>query len=251
MMYVLLALGLACGVDRGAVEKPLLVGVAANAAPALEEIARLWEQRGGVAVTMTAGSTGLLARQIREGAAIDVFVSADEGFVDALIGEGVLDGHTRAVYAVGRLALAGGELDGAKTSPEDIAAALRQARRIAIANPETAPYGRAAREAMEKLGVWNEIESRLVFGQDVGQALQYAKTGNVDLAFAPASLLVDSELRSLAIPANLHAPIRQALAVRAENPSIHAAPFAAFIGSDEAKAILARRGYDFDTAKAP
>ena len=168
------------------------VAAASDLKFALDEIARAWSAGTGKSVRLTYGSSGNFRRQIAEGAPFEVFLSADESYVLALAKEGRLvdDG---ALYAIGRLALfapAGSPVD----PDQGLAgvAALARAGRIgkfAIANPAHAPYGRAAREALESAGAWKLLEARLVLGENVSQAAQFATSGNAAAGLVAYSLM--------------------------------------------------------------
>ena len=119
-----------------------------------------------------------------------------------------------------------------------------EVRRVAIANPEHAPYGVAARQALQTAGVWEAVEPRLVLGENVRQALQYAETGNVDAALVPLSLSVASDGKWTLVPEALHTPIDQALGVVAGGPrQAEARDFAAFITGPQGQAVLQEYGF--------
>jgi molybdate transport system substrate-binding protein len=119
-----------------------------------------------------------------------------------------------------------------------------EVERVAIANPEHAPYGVAARQALQTAGVWEEIKPKLVLGQNVRQALQFAETGNVDAALLPLSLSITSDGHWVYIPDDLHAPIDQALGVVADSPhQAEARDFAAFITGAQGQTILGKHGF--------
>jgi len=225
-----------------AVREPVRVAAASDLARAFDELGHDFERATGQAVAFTFGSTGLLARQLREGAPFDVFAAASASFVDDVVQAGACDGTTRAAYGRGRLAL---------WSPNDTAPASLAAlgdptyRRIAIANPEHAPYGKAAREALRAAGVWDAIEPRIVYGENVRQTLQLAQTGNVEAALVALSLVIDDRSRRfLPIDEQLHAPIDQALvACTHGKQSEGGRRFAAYVGSPAGRAVMRRYGF--------
>ena len=221
----------------------LLVSTAASVAPALREVAARYREHSGTVVQLNVGSSGALAQQIEQGAPVDLFVSANTEFVDELEDGGLLLPDTRALYARGELVLwtpADSPLRIERL--EDLAQS--EVRRIAIANPEHAPYGTAAREALQTAGVWQAIQPKLVIGGDVRQAFQYAVTGNVDVALIARSLTQQETRHGVPVPQALHHPLDQALAVvrDTQHPG-EARAFAAFLVGPEGRAILARYGF--------
>jgi len=245
--YLLLLASLA-GCAGAPARGEVVVGAAASLAAILPELISAFETETGIDVTVTIGSTGLLAQQIRQGAPLDVFLAADVATVDALAEEGLIVPATRAVYARGRLAMWARDTSGAPiVRIEDVARA--SVRRIAIANPINAPYGRAARAALERAGVWHAVEPRLAIAENVRQALQYAETGNADVAFVAHTLVRDLSGRSTLVPDSLHAPLDQALGVRAAQDSAHAVRFASFVLGPGGRSILERHGFGLPEAR--
>jgi molybdate transport system substrate-binding protein len=136
-----------------------------------------FEQKTGTSVTLVLGSTGLLAQQIRNGAPADVFFAANESFVTELAAENLTLRHTHALYARGRVAAVTLKESGLRiNSLADLAEA--RVRRIAIANPQHAPYGLAARQALEAAGLWATLEPKLVFGENVSRLRSSCRSGS-------------------------------------------------------------------------
>ena len=188
---LLLALGTARGAD-------LLVAAASDLAPLASQLADKFQN-----VRFTLGSSGALARQIENGAPFDVFLSANDDYIRQLMASGDIEPSSVVVYAIGRIAL---------WSPNGLAHTLDDLRKpevkkIAIANPAHAPYGVAAQKALEKAGLWKTIEPKIVYGENVRQALQFAESGNADAVITSWTLLIG---RGVLIPADLYPPIRQA-----------------------------------------
>lgn len=181
------------------------------------------------------GSSGMLARQIENGAPFDVYLSANEKFVRDLAAQGRIDPATVTPYATGRVAI------WSKQERYRSLAGLRKASRIAIPNPAHAPYGVAAWQALEKQGLWSELEARVVYGENVRQAYQYAASGNADVVLTSWTLVFDRG--GVLIPANLHEPVRQCAGVIAttRNRTV-AGRFLEFLVSKEGRALLARHG---------
>lgn len=235
-LALLFSLLVACGSPA---KKEIVVAAASDLTNALPELASAYTQKTGVNVTPTLGASKQLATQIDQGAPFEVFMSANIKFVDDVIGKGKCDGATKAVYARGHLAL--WVKEGTANAPKTLAD-LKDARfaHIAIANPETAPYGAAAKAALEKSGVWADVEARVVRGENIRQTLQLAESGNAEVAIVSRSLAIGSKGAWVDIDEGLHAPIEQALVVCGANANARA--FAAFVMSDEGQGILARWG---------
>jgi molybdate transport system substrate-binding protein len=219
----------------------IVLGAAANLSIVLAELVNAYAQETGDAVRTTIGSSGQLAQQIRQGAPIDVFMAADVESVNALAAENRLQPGSVRVYARGRLAIWSRDTAAAIERIEDLASPGMG--RIAIANPEFAPYGRAARESMTAAGVWDAVSERVVIAENVQQALQFAETGNADVALVAYSLVHEAGGRSILVPGTLHAPLDQALGVVAGPDSARAARFAAFVMGGAGRAILERYGF--------
>ena len=157
----------------------LTVFAAADLAFALKDIVANFEQAHDAKVTLVMGSTGQLAQQIAHGAPADVFFAANESFIDDLIRRGAIISETRALYAQGRIALATRKDRGPRlTDLNDLTDP--RIRRIAIANPQHAPYGKAAEEALRTVGLWDTLQPRLVYGENIRHTLQFLETGGVD-----------------------------------------------------------------------
>ena len=184
----------------------------------------------------TFGPSGSLARQISSGAPYDVFLSADQARVKDLIASGDLLPDSAVNYAQGRLAL--WSKDGKFHSLTDLVAATH----ISIANPAIAPYGLAAKQALEKSGLWEKVAPKIVYGESVRQALEYAESGNADAALTAWSLVVQA--RGVLLPATLHDPIRQSGGVvkGTQNPAA-ARAFLRFLVSPEGQRLLERNGF--------
>lgn len=191
----------------------LSVAAASDLQAVLPEIATRFQRASGQALRVTYGSSGQFVSQIQNGAPFDLFLSADESFVRRLVDSGHADGASVAPYALGRLAL------WART---DRHLDLRQGltvltspgvRRIAIANPQHAPYGRAAVDALRRAGLYERLQPRLVLGENVSQAAQFAQTGNADVGVIALSLTLAPAMRAagaaIELPTDTFAPITQ------------------------------------------
>ncbi len=238
----------AFGPAAGSAENsPLLVAAAADLAGIQQPLADSFEKATGRKASIVFGSSGLLARQIEQGAPYDVYLSANEGYVQSLVSAGKLDPRTVTVYALGRLGLwsRGGEVRDLR----DLTG--RRVTRIAIANPAHAPYGVAARQALQNAGLWDELRGKIVYGENVRQALQFAESGNADVALTAWSLVFDRG--GVLVGDNLHAPIRQTAAVvRTTTRPELAARFLEFLTGRAGGRILQTHGFKLPApANAP
>lgn len=225
-----------------------LVAAASDLQFALGEILERFRRDTGIEVRVTYGSSGNFARLIAQGAPFELFLSADESFVFALA-ERELTRDRGALYATGRIVLFAPEGSPLVPDPqlEHLARRLADGSsgRIAMANPEHAPYGRAAQQALQALGLWQAVQPQVVLGENVAQAAQFAASGNADGGIIAYSLALAPALRDRGryalIPESLHAPLRQRMVLLR-----HASPAAArlyeYLRSPASRAILARYG---------
>ena len=242
IMFLLL---LSCGRSPAGREAQLtlIVSAAADLTPAFEELGAQFTQETGIKVTFNFGSTGQLAQQIEQGAPVDLFAAANVSFVEELERKNLIIPDTKALYAQGRITL-WTRNDNFMRLERLEELAQPQVQRIAIANPEHAPYGVAAREALQSVGVWERMTSKLVFGENVRQTLQYAEAGNVDAAIVALSLSIQSKGRWVLISEKLHKPLNQALAViRTTRREAEARRFASFINSPQGRTVMCKYGF--------
>jgi len=222
---------------------PLIVSAAADLVYAFTDLGRAFEQETGIPVVFNFGSTGQLAQQIEQGAPVDLFAAANISYIQELAQQGLVLPDTVAPYGRGRITLwtrtdSPLRID----SIDDLAQPA--VRRIAIANPDHAPYGIAAREALQSAGLWDALQPKLILGENVRQTLQYAETGNVDVAIVALSLSLHEEGRWTLVPQELHDPIDQALAVVAGSRNEAAArAFAAFVNGPVGRPIMRKYGF--------
>jgi molybdate transport system substrate-binding protein len=223
------------------------IAAASDLAAALPEIAKAFKAKTGAEVRLTFGSSGAFTQQILNGAPYEVFLSADEAYVERLREAGKTQGPG-ALYGVGRIGLFVPKGSPLKADLKDIAAAARDGRlrRFAIANPTHAPYGRAAREALQQLGVWTDVEPKLVLGETASQATQFATSGGAEGGIIPLSLSMTPQVKAagafVLIPAGWHGPLRQrAASLKGAGPT--ALAFYNFLLSPEARKIFARYGF--------
>jgi molybdate transport system substrate-binding protein len=215
----------------------ITVAAASDLAPASAELRAAFEKASGHKVNWVNGSSGLFARQIEAGAPFDVFLSADEKIVAELATDQKVLAGSAKTYGRGRLGL--WSKQGNLTLKQLEAPAVRF---IAIANPAHAPYGRAAKDYLERRGLWTKLLPKLVYGENVLQAYQYAASGNAELCIVAWSQVMDKG--GLPIDPSLHMALRQtgAIPYRAPHP-VEARTFLAFLSSPAGQAILSRHGF--------
>ena len=247
------ALAVPAHADGPAAQGTLSVAAAANLVYALDALdAQFAKADPRVTVTSATGASGSLVAQIEHGAPYDVFLSADADFPRALVKAGQADAASLSAFAVGRLVLWTTE---AGVDVSDVAAAVRgpAIKRLAIANTTTAPFGRAAKEALRKLGTWDDVQPKLVVGENISQAAQFVDTGNADAGFVALSIVISPQLRDKGrwteVPASLYGPLEQCAVITAHGaPNPAAARYIAFLHSPEAQAILKTFGYGIPAA---
>jgi molybdate transport system substrate-binding protein len=249
-VWLSLAAAMACKSAGPAEREPLKVAAAADLASAFKEVGDAYEKKTGDKVVFTFGSTGLLAKQISEGAPFDVFAAANISFVDDVVKAGACFEPTKSLYARGRIVVWTKSGPGHPDEPvalEDLADA--KFAKIAIANPEHAPYGKAAQQALEKAGLYEAVRPRLVYGENVQQTLQFAQSGNADAAIVALSLAIVSDGKYSLVEAEQHNPLDQALvackgsAQNATTSRAEATNFTDFVNSPDGRAIMKRFGF--------
>jgi molybdate transport system substrate-binding protein len=249
MKVFYLALSLFLPVIAGSCGKPaepeekLVVAAAADLIPAFRELGTSFEQATGIRTTFNFSSTGVLARQIENGAPVDLFAAANISFVEGLEKKGLIIPDTKALYARGRITLWVAHTNKVKIAKlEDLA--RPEVEKVSIANPEHAPYGTAAREAFQSLGIWDTVQPKCVYGENVRQALQYAEAGEVNAAVVALSLSVQTKGNWILIPQELHQPLDQALAViKGTKREREARQFALFINGPQGRPIMRKYGF--------
>lgn len=243
MLAAAALLGALFAAPAAAATETVRVAVAANFTPAAREVSALFRRETGHRALLSSGSTGLLYAQILQGAPFEVFLAADEERPALAESAGLAVPGSRFTYAVGRLALYSRE-PGRITGPESLRSPTLA--RLALANPETAPYGRAALEVLDRLGLGGAAPFDLVRGTNVAQAYQFVRTGNADAGFVALAQVEGGgrEGSRWVAPEEMHAPIRQQavlLEAGAGNPA--AAVFLRFLRSAPVREVLRRRGY--------
>jgi len=227
----------------------LRVAAAADLTQAFGEIARVYAQQTGQKVTVIFGSSGLLTQQIENGAPFDVFASANEGYINQLDTKSLLVPDTRQLYARGKLVL--WTRKGGPALPATLAdIASSRYTHIAIANPDHAPYGLAAKQALQAAGIWDKIQGKLVTGENIQQTYQFAATGNADVALVSRALVSKESGRFIPVPDNLYAPLLQAIAViKSSAQTDHARQFVRFVTEGVGKGLLKKYGFELPEKK--
>jgi molybdate transport system substrate-binding protein len=222
---------------------PLMVFAASDLGPPFRQIVPHFERATGARVTLVLGSTGVLTQQIRNGAPADVFFAANESFITTLAAENLTLRHTHALYARGRIATVTLRPGGIRLHAlADLADA--RVRRIAIANPQHAPYGLAARQALEAAGLWKTVEPKLVFGENVQQAVQFVRSGSAEAGIVARSVADTPDLEWQLVDDRLHAPLNQMAAVtaRTKQPGLSTS-FIEFVNGVEGRMVMRQFGF--------
>jgi molybdate transport system substrate-binding protein len=233
-----------CGIrSNPTAEAPIIVAAATNLTDVFGPVGRAFQARTGIPITFSYGSTAQLAQQLDNGAPFDVFAAADTEHIDSLISKGRLVKASRAVYALGQLALwiPQGEQRGIRTL-SDLKAS--QVQVVAIAQPDLAPYGHASIEALRNAHLWEAVQPKVVYSNTISQTRQMASSGNADAAFTAYSLVLHDQGRVLKIDPGLYRPIEQALGIAVSSARMEAArQFRAFLLNGEGRSILENSGY--------
>jgi molybdate transport system substrate-binding protein len=240
---VLTLAGASC--DRERAQPSLAIAAAANLTAALEAAAPKFEAQTGIHPVFSFASTAQLAQQVENAAPFDVFLGADSTHARQLDEERLLAPGTRAVYAIGVLALwLPPDSPAAVSRIEDLASPT--VRTIAIAKPELAPYGEAAVESLKSAGVWERVQGKVVYAENISMARQYGSSGNADAVFTAYSLVLHDAGKIIQVDERLHQPIAQELGILASSThQASARRFTAFFLKGGGREILRQYGYGF------
>ncbi|MGC5328645.1 molybdate ABC transporter substrate-binding protein [Brevibacillus sp. SYSU BS000544] len=224
-------------------ERKITVAAASDLTHAFTEIGQVFEKKTNSKVVFTFGSTGSLATQIENGAPFDVFAAANITFVDNLKKKGKVIPDTQQLYAQGRIGLA---------VPIKSTYQVRelkdlldpQIKKIAIANPEHAPYGMAAKQALEKAGLWEKVKDKLVFGKNISETLTFVLTGNAEAGIIAQSIAKEDEVTFQLIDPSMHKPLNQSIAViQGTKEEELARQFITFVNEPESRKIMQKYGF--------
>lgn len=239
MSRLALALALLAGTAIPSFAESVNVAVAANFTAVAEQLAAMFEEQSGHEVELSFGATGQLYTQITQAAPFGVFLAADVERPELALEEGFAVDGSFFIYAEGRLALYGPGRD----LSDGEAALSGDYNRLAIADPEAAPYGLAAVETLTALGLSETLQPKIVQGENISQTLQFIESGNAELGFVAASQVLGKPDQWL-VPAELHSPISQGAVLLTEGENNPAAvAFVDFLKSDEAVAVIEAAGY--------
>ena len=244
--HILLTL-LALYVSASLAQAVPTVAAASDLKFALEEIAENYKVDKGQEVRLVFGSSGVLWQQVKNGAPFGLLMSADEAYIDDLYKNGLTVGQG-SLYAIGRIALLQKKGNPTKlaSDKEGLIKAITEAKKIAIANPEHAPYGRAAKEYLTSVGVWDLAQPKLVFGENISQATMFALTGSADFAISALSLAISPQVQAqsayVLIPDHLHKPLRQKMAL-IKNSASSAKDFYQYLQEPKSRQIMSRYGF--------
>ena len=230
--------------------RDIRVAAAADLKFAMGELAEKFEKQSGTKVNATYGSSGNFFSQMRNGAPFDLFFSADIEYPEKLEAAGLAEPGTLYQYAMGRIViwtLADAKVDVAKQGWKTLLDA--SVEKIAIANPEHAPYGRAAVAALQKAGIYESVKAKLVYGENISQAAQFVQSGNAQAGIVAMSLAVSPAMRDgkrWEIPAEMHPALEQGAIVLKDAKNKEAArAFLEFVKSEAGRATLAGYGFAF------
>jgi molybdate transport system substrate-binding protein len=229
--------------------KAITVAAASDLQVAFPEIGRLFEQETGTKAVFSFGSSGNLATQIENGAPIDLFASADEGYVQQLVAKGLASQDKVQLYGLGRLALVTFKKSNLLILHlEDLLSP--EVKHVSIANPDHAPYGVAAKQALTSAGIWDQLKPKVVYGENVSQALQFVQTGNADAGIVALSISDVAEVTRAPIDDSLYAPLRQAMVVlKGSSQQQLAGDFASFINGPKGRPIMDKYGFSLPGVK--
>jgi molybdate transport system substrate-binding protein len=241
--------GLGC--IRPQTTKPLRIAAASDLQLVLPKLADRFQARTGIVTSITFGASGQLAEQIKEGAPFDVFLSANENFVLDLARGGFIKPGTMGRYARGSLVLAVYHDVGEKV--QSLADLTRpEVKKIALANPTTAPYGKAGKQALQKSGLWDQLQPKIVIAESVRQALLYVEKGDAEAALVGRAIANVPEVRPVDVDAQLYDPIIQALGVIAATArNADAEKFTLFVLDAEGQRTLKEFGFSSAESKDP
>ena len=230
---------------------PLRIAVAANFSPVLEKLIPQFTQQSQIPVQVINGASGTLFLQISHGAPFDIFLSADSTRPQKLKDDGLIISNSLHTYAYGQLALWSASNDG--VTLESLAHSINDSitnssnQRFAIANPNTAPYGKAAKETLETLNLWQQVQSSLVTGININQTFQQIRSQAVNVGIVANSQLVLNQLTGTVIPSHYHQPIKQQLVILKSSKQVkNAKIFSQFLLSNKIQQQLKALGYSND-----
>lgn len=247
LLYIVIAVSVVAILFNLPAEDPspntIRVAVASNFSGTLKEIVERYEQHSANTVTVIVGSSGKLYAQIKNGAPYDIFLSADKQRPLLLEQNGLTVAGSRFTYALGKLLLWSPQ----KGYLDSTAKVLRQNNfnHIAMANPKLAPYGRAAKEVLIKLDLWDRLQGKIAYGENISQTFNFVQSANAQLGFIAYTqfLTLDKQEQGSfwEVPQNLHTPIEQQVVLLNDKDS--AVNFFKYLQSEQARKIISENGY--------
>lgn len=234
--------------STGVSAAPLYIAAASDLVFCLEEMNAAFKQREPDAdIKLTLGSSGNFHAQIKNGAPYEVFLSADLSYPNDLAASGHADARTLTRYAIGRVVL--WTVNPAIDVSAGLAALAQPVvKRIAIANPEHAPYGRAAKTAIERAGLWNTVNAKIIYGENISQTAQFVQTGNAEAGLVALSLVLAPKMRGTGkyflVPQEAHSPLEQgAILTTRGAANLLATRYIQYLRTPEARLIFERYGF--------
>lgn len=223
--------------------RSITVAAAADLSFAFKDITAAFEKETGIEVILSFGSTGMLARQISGGAPFDLFFAADRKYLEDLSGKGHVIPSSVERYAMGVIVLAVNRSSGIEA--RDLKDLLKPGiKRVAIANPDHAPYGRAAMEALKSAGLWERLKDKLVYGENIRQTLQFIQTGNAEGGIVALSVANVPEITYFPIDPSLHNPIDQAVGIVKTSKDVEAAKsFIRYVKGPKGSEVMKKYGF--------
>ncbi len=222
----------------------LRIAAAADLTLAFKEIATQFEKDTKIPTEITFGSTGTTAMQIENGAPYDVFAAADVSYIERLNQKGLIIADTQQLYGQGRIGIA--TLKGSKLEINglDDLADNPMITKIAIAEPSHAPYGKAAKQALEHRNLWDRVQGKMVYGQNIQDTLTILKSGNVDAAIIALSIYKPDEVGFTLIDSSWHAPLNQAIAIlKTTKQEGNARQFVAYVNGEKGRVFMKKYGF--------
>lgn len=253
MKTLFLCVVLLTGALQALAQETLTVAAAADLQPVMTEIAARFQKHSGASVKLSFGSSGNFFAQIKNGAPYDLFFSADVDYPAKLQAAGLIEPGSLSPYAFGKIALWAPNRSSIDVSKGMSVLTENGVKKIAIANPAYAPYGRAAEATLKNAGLWESVSSKLVLGENIAQTAQFVQSGNADVGIVALSLIFAPAMKDrgkyLIVPQSLYPPLQQAAVIlKSSQHKELAAKFLEYTKSSEISSLL--RQYGFSSAEA-
>ena len=232
-----------CFASNDNVDKPLRIAVASNFTPVLKILLAEFHQQTNINTQIISGATGALFLQIKHGAPFDIFISADSVRPKLLEQQNLIVANSRKTYALGQLALLSMN---SNTQLSDLALILQETpKHFAIANPKLAPYGKAAKQTLQHLGIWQQYQGKLITGININQTFAQVRSQAVNSGLVANSQVVMNKLPGVVIPSHYHQPIQQQLVIiKSSKNIIQAKQLSQFLLSTKIQQKITNFGYE-------